>query len=115
MSFAQGRHLTALLEHHFKALLRRQRRQIIQLELDFHTLVVGACFQDRHNLYLAREHHVTAAHEVHSTALPPPRQAPGQASQEAGRLRLSVDGIAYFQALAAETGKKKPNVISDKP
>jgi hypothetical protein len=53
MSFLQGRHLAALPEHHVKTLLRRQRRQIIQLELDFGTLVIGASFQDRHGFHLA--------------------------------------------------------------
>ncbi len=72
MSLAQGRHLAALLEHHFKSLLRRQRRQIVQLELDFRTLVVRACLQDRHSLYLAREHNLVAAHDVYSITFPPP-------------------------------------------
>ena len=48
MSLAQGRHLAALPEHHVKPLLRRQRRQVVQLKLDFRTLVVRACLQDRH-------------------------------------------------------------------
>jgi hypothetical protein len=50
MSFAQGGHLTALAEHHLEPLLSRQRRQVIQLKLDFHTLVIRACFQHRHQL-----------------------------------------------------------------
>jgi len=48
MSLAQGDHLTALAEHHLKSLLRRQRRQVIQLEFDFRTLVVRSSFQYGH-------------------------------------------------------------------
>ena len=52
MSLVEGRHLAALSEHHLKSLLSRQRRQIVQLELDFRTLVVRACLQDRHRPHL---------------------------------------------------------------
>jgi hypothetical protein len=47
-SLAPGGHLTALAEHHLKPLLRRQRRKIVQFELDFHTFVVRSLFQYTH-------------------------------------------------------------------
>src|SRR3990172_9237712 len=82
MSLAQGRHLAALLEHHVKPLLRRQRRQIVQFKLDFRTLVMRACLPNRHGPHLAREHDLTATHQIHSIALPPPEQVPCPEPQE---------------------------------
>lgn len=81
VSLSQGGHLAALAEHHLEPLLRRQRGQIVQLELNFRTLVVRACLQDRHNLCLAREHNIAPAHYHYSTTFPPPRQAPGRESR----------------------------------
>jgi hypothetical protein len=105
MSFAQGRHLAALAEHHLKPLLRRQRRQIVQLELDFRTLVMRACFQDRHAIHLDREHNGTATRQVYSTAFPRPEQVSCQEFQEAGRAML-LAGIGLCLPERAHAGKE---------
>jgi len=93
MSLAQGRHLAALSEHHLKSLLGRQRRQIVQLELDFRTFVASACFQDRHGLHLDREHNIAATRPLYSTVFSQTKQGPCQGSQEADHVLTVVSAI----------------------
>lgn len=74
MSPAQGGHLAALAEHHLKSLLCRQGQQVVQLELDFGTLVVSACFQNGHCIRLDQSKDAAIGHQVYFTVFPSCRQ-----------------------------------------
>ena len=94
MSVPEGGHLAALAKHHVEPLLGRQGRQVIQLELDFRTLVVSRQFQHRHRIHLDRLDHAVVDRQAHSIAFSSLRQA---ADPQGRRKRRAGTGACPYE------------------